>query len=214
MGVKQGLTLAVILGISASGALAQPAAEPPLLKLPMGARVRLQPLAAPGDWMKGILVSADSTSVAIVPEDAPPLGNNQLVVPSASIARFELATGRKRHWLKGLISGVALGLVVGFTEEVDSSTCNDPYSYFGSSSDRLLLQPRRGCRRVGPGVWGAGSGHRGPGQDRQVDARGPRRARVASTACERDGSAPAPAPERWRRGRCRDRILSPGRLAC
>ena len=135
MGVKQGLTLAVILGISASGALAQPAADPPLLKLPMGARVRLQTLAAPGDWMKGILVSADSTSVAIVPEDAPPLGNNQLVVPSASIARFELATGRKRHWLKGLISGVALGLVVGFTEEVDSSTCNDPYSYFGSSSD-------------------------------------------------------------------------------
>ena len=100
MRVKQGLMLAVILSASASGALAQPAAEPPLLKLPIGARARLQTLAAPGDWMPGILVSADSTSLALVPEDAPPLGANQLVLPSASVSRFELRTGTKRHWLR------------------------------------------------------------------------------------------------------------------
>lgn len=135
MRVRQGLMLAMILGVSASGALAQPAAEPALLKLPMGARVRLQTLAAPGDWMKGILVSADSTSVALVPEDAPPLGANQLVLPSASVSRFELRTGTKRRWLPGLIAGVAVGLVIGFTEDVDSPGCDVPdYSYFENYS--------------------------------------------------------------------------------
>ena len=108
MRVKRALLLAVILGVPASGALAQSAAapaaqaaaEPPLLTLPMGARVRLQTLAAPGSWIKGILVSADSASVALVPENAPPLGANQLRSSRARpSARFELRDGKKRHWL-------------------------------------------------------------------------------------------------------------------
>lgn len=127
------LTLLAILGGPASAAVAQPAAEPSLLRLPMGARVRLQTAAAPGAWVKGILVSADSASVALVPEDAPPLGANQLVVPSASVGRFELRTGSKRHWLRGLIAGVAVGLVAGFTADVDSQAC-DTQSLGGFSS--------------------------------------------------------------------------------
>jgi len=160
MRVKQGLMLAVILGVSASGALAQPAAEPTLLKLPMGARVRLQTLAAPGNWMKGILASADSTSVALVPEDAPPLGANQLVVPSASVSRFELRTGTKRRWLPGLIAGVALGLVVGFTEDVDSPACDVPdYSYIEDYSGYYCSRGEAvAVSTLGFGGLGAGIG--------------------------------------------------------
>lgn len=146
MRVKQGLMLAVILGVSATGALAQPAAEPALLKLPMGARVQLQTLAAPGNWMKGILASADSTSVALVPEDAPPLGANQLVLPSASISRFELRTGTKRHWLRGLLAGVAVGAAFGFTLDVDPVACKYDYNYECSRGAAVAL---------GAGTFGA-----------------------------------------------------------
>jgi hypothetical protein len=111
------------------GAWAQPAPEPPLVTLPMGARVRLQTTAAPGNWVKGFLASADSEIVAVVPQDAPPLGANQLRLPSSSIARFELATGRKRHWLIGLAAGAAVGLLVGATAEVDPIACEYDYNY-------------------------------------------------------------------------------------
>jgi hypothetical protein len=123
------LILAVLLVVPAGGALAQPVAEPTPLTLPMGARVRVQTMVAPGSWVKGVLVSADSASVAIVPEDAPPLGANQLRVPSASLGRFELRTGSKRQWLAGLIVGAALGLAVGATADVNPDTCDYTYSH-------------------------------------------------------------------------------------
>jgi hypothetical protein len=128
MRLRNTLVLAAILGV-ANVAMAQPAEEPPLLKLPMGARVRVQTTAAPGNWVKGILVSADAASVALVPEDAPPLGANQLRLPNPSIGRFELKTGSKRHWLAGLIVGAALGLAMGATADVNPDTCNYTYSY-------------------------------------------------------------------------------------
>jgi hypothetical protein len=147
MRVKRELILAVILGLPASGATAQSAvppapqaaAEPVLLTLPMGSRVRMQTMAASGGWIKGILVSADSASVALVPENAPPLGANQLRVPSASVARFELATGKKRHWLPGLVIGAALGLALGATSDVDPVACEFDYNYECSRGEALAL---------------------------------------------------------------------------
>ena len=90
------LVLAVIVGVPTS-ALAQAAAEPALLRLPMGARVRLQTAAAPGSWMRGILVNADAASIGLVPENAPPLGANQLVVPSGRSAGPRSPSTRSRR---------------------------------------------------------------------------------------------------------------------
>ncbi len=139
MRTQVALVLASLLGVPASGASAQTAPEPPALKLPMGARVRLQTPAAPGDWIKGVLVSADSTSVALVPEAAPPLGANQLVLPSASVTRFELATGKKRHWLRGLLIGAAAGVALGFTVDVDPVLCEFDVNYACSRGEAVAL---------------------------------------------------------------------------
>lgn len=124
--MKHALSLVLVVTVAAGSALAQPApqpAEPVSLTLPMGSQVRLQTTLAPGQWTKGILVSADAASVAMVPEGAPPLGANQLRVPVASVGRFELKTGSKRHWLWGLAVGAALGVLVGVTAETDEVAC-------------------------------------------------------------------------------------------
>jgi hypothetical protein len=152
MKLEGALVLVAVLGGHASAALAQAPAEPALLTLPMGARVRLQTAAAPGHWMKGVLVSADSASIAIVPEEAPPLGANQLRVPSASVARFELKTGGKRQWLIGLVAGVAVGVAVGATADVDPVACKYDYNYECSRGEALALYG------VGFAAMGAGIG--------------------------------------------------------
>jgi hypothetical protein len=146
------------LVVPASAALAQQApqpapaaAEPVALTLPTGSQVRLMATTAPGQWMKGVLVSADAASVAIVPEDAPPLGANQLRVPSASVGRFELKTGSKRQWLWGLAAGAALGLVIGATAEVDSVACQYDYNYECSRGSALAIYGL-GTAAVGAGV--------------------------------------------------------------
>jgi hypothetical protein len=118
----------------------------------MGARVRLQTSAAPGSWIRGILVSADSASIALVPENAPPLGANQLRVPSASVARFELRTGSKRHWLYGLAVGAALGVAVGFAADVDAVACEYNYDYSCSRGEALAYGV------LGVGALGTGVG--------------------------------------------------------
>jgi hypothetical protein len=140
------LVLVAILVANANGAAAQQApqpgpaaAEPVLLTLPMGSKVRLQTAAAPGQWMKGILVSADTASVAMVPENAPPLGANQLRLPSAAISRFELKTGSKRHWLWGLAIGAAAGLALGATADVDPVACEYDINYECSRGEALAL---------------------------------------------------------------------------
>lgn len=141
--MKQPLSLVLVVTVTASPALAQQApqpaptpAEPVLLTLPMGSQVRLQTKLAPGQWTKGILVSADAGSVAMVPEGAPPLGANQLRLPVASVGRFELKTGSKRQWLYGLLIGAALGVAIGATVELDpaAACAGDEYYYFPSET--------------------------------------------------------------------------------
>lgn len=158
--------LVVILTLSAGSAVAQQApaaapatAEPTLLTLPMGSQVRLQASTALGQWMKGILVSADSASIAIVPEGAPPLGANQLRMPSASVSRFELKTGSKRQWLWGLAIGAALGVAIGATAELDEVAC-DTASYYGASSDYYFCSRGEAIAYsvLGMGAVGAGIG--------------------------------------------------------
>jgi len=97
-------------------------------------------------------LSADSASVALVPEHAPPLGANQLRVPSASVGRFELHTGSKRHSLLGLVAGLALGVALGFTLDVDPVACEYDYDYACSRGEAVAYTA------LGSGVLGAGIG--------------------------------------------------------
>ena len=122
--------VAGFLVLLAGGAWAQDVTEPPALELPVGARVRMRTHAAPGDWMKGVLAGADSGSVALVPDGAPPLGPNVLRLPRPAVTRLEIVTGRKRQWLRGLVIGAALGVAMGFAVDVDPVRCqfDDNYS--------------------------------------------------------------------------------------
>jgi len=131
----------VVVAIAASPTIAagQPAAHPEPLRLPVGSRVRVQMASTPGSWTKGILTSADSASVSMVPEHAPPLGDNQLRLPTTSVSRLELVTGTKRHWLVGLAAGTALGLLLGATSEVDPVACEYDYNYECSRGEALAL---------------------------------------------------------------------------
>jgi hypothetical protein len=153
------LFLVVILVAKAGAVAAQQApstapveAEPVLLTLPIGSQVRLQARTAPGQWMKGVLVSADAASVAFVPENAPPLGANQMRVPSAAISRFELKTGSKRHWLWGLAVGAALGLAVGATTEVYPESCDYMNSTEFCSRGEAIAYSTLGFGAIGAGV--------------------------------------------------------------
>jgi hypothetical protein len=156
MRIRRALVLVAIVA-SPVLAQAQPSAEPVPLRLPMGSRVRVQTTAAPGSWTKGILASADSASVSLIPEHAAPLGDNQLRLPTASVSRFELATGSKRHWLRGLLIGVALGVVIGATAEVEEEACNQDSYYY----DEYALCSRGEAMAysvLGSGLLGAGIG--------------------------------------------------------
>jgi hypothetical protein len=113
--------LAVLLGLLATEVRAQ--APAPALELPVGARVRLRTQSAPGGWIKGVLASADSERIALVPEGAPPIGANKLGIPRETVTRLELSIGRKKQWLGGLVIGAALGVALGFTTDVDPSNC-------------------------------------------------------------------------------------------
>jgi len=121
-----------LLGLVATEVLAQEVPQPPALELPVGARVRLRTLAAEGQWIQGILASADSRSISIVPEEAPPLGANQLRLPGEAVTRLELATGKKRQWLPGLLIGAAFGVTMGLTMDVDPGRCELDDNYFCS----------------------------------------------------------------------------------
>ena len=124
--------VAGFLVLLAGGAWAQDVPEPPALELPVGARVRIRTQAAPGDWMKGILASADSASIALVPEGAPPLGSNVLRLPRQAVTRLEIVTGKKRQWLPGLVIGAAVGVAMGFVMDVDPVRCEFDDNYFCS----------------------------------------------------------------------------------
>lgn len=128
--------LAGFLGALATDVLAQ---APPALELPVGATVRIRTQAAPGDWMKGVLASADSETIAFVPEGAPPLGPNQLRLPRETVTRLEIVTGKKRQWLPGLVIGAALGVAMGFAIDVDPVRCEFDDNYACSRGEAVAL---------------------------------------------------------------------------
>jgi len=144
----------VVVAIAASPAVAaaQPAARPEPLRLPVGSRVRLQTASTPGTWTKGILTSADSSSVSLVPEDAPVLGENRLSLPTPSVSRLELRTGSKRHWLYGMLAGAALGVAIGAGADVDSATCDYDYSTAFCSRGEAVAAVGISLGLVGAGV--------------------------------------------------------------
>jgi hypothetical protein len=163
MRLRNVLILAAILGGAPSAALVQPTEELSLLRLSMGAR----------------LVSVDAASVGLVLEDAPSLGANQLVFPSASVGRFELKTGSKRHWLGGLIIGTALGLAMGVTADVNPDTCNYTYSYEFCSRGEAIAGSVAVLGGIGAGIGALVKTDRGTPVAR--DARPPPPPRVSGT---------------------------------
>ena len=136
MGTRTWL-LAALLGSLATDALAQAVPEPPALELPVGARVRVRTQAAPSDWIKGILASADSGTIALVPEGAPPLGASALRLPRETVTRLDLVTGKKWQWLPGLVIGAALGVAMGFAVDVDPVRCEFDTNYYCSRGEAV-----------------------------------------------------------------------------
>jgi hypothetical protein len=133
------VVVAAVLGLLGTDVVAQPASEPPALKLPVGARVRVRTVAAPEPWMKGYLAGADSGSIALLPEGMPPFAGSELRLPRETISRLEIATGKKRHWLAGLVIGAAAGVAVGFAMDVDSTRCEFDDNYFCSRGEAVAL---------------------------------------------------------------------------
>lgn len=131
------LLVAGLFGLFAVPVSAQD--EPPVLELPVGARVRIRTQSAPGNWIKGVLAGADSESIALVPEGAPPLGPNQLRLPRQAVTRFEIVTGTTRHWLRGLVIGAALGVAMGFAIDVDPVKCEFDDNYACSRGEAVGL---------------------------------------------------------------------------
>jgi hypothetical protein len=174
-----GRRLAVVvaaLGLLATDAVAQSTAQPPALELPVGARVRLRTRAAPGDWIKGYLARADSASVALVPEGAPPFGANELRIPRDEVTRFELATGRKSQWLRGVVIGAALGVAMGFSMDVDPGRCQFDDNYFCSRGGAVALM---GATSAGIGALVGAAFRKDVWTPVGIDALGPPPARVS-----------------------------------
>ena len=135
MRIKLLLVVAAV-GLVATGALAQELPEPPALELPLGARVRVR-TSASSDWIKGTLASADTATIALVPEEAPPLGENQLRLPSAGVTELQLVTGKKSRWLYGLVIGAGVGVAMGFDMDVDSVQCEVSEDVFCSRASAV-----------------------------------------------------------------------------
>ena len=131
------LVLTALMAALAGDALAQGAPEPPTLRLPVGARVRVRPVAAPGEWVRGTLTSADAAGIGLLPEMAPPLPGSELRLPRETVARLEILTGRKSHWLHGLLVGVAAGVAMGFAFDVDPERCHFDDNYFCSRGEAV-----------------------------------------------------------------------------
>ena len=131
------LVLAALMAALAGEAFAQPAPEPPTLKLPVGAHVRVRPVASPGDWVHGTLVGADSRGIGLLPENAPPIPGSELRLPRETVAQLEILTGQKKHWFHGLLIGVAAGVAMGFAFDVDPERCKVDDNYFCSRGEAV-----------------------------------------------------------------------------
>jgi hypothetical protein len=144
----------------------------------VGARVRLATRAAPGQWIGGVLLSADEGSVALVPEGAPPLGANALRLPLDDVTRLELVTGRKSAWIKGLAIGAAAGLAMGFVMDVDPDRCGFDDNYFCSRGSAVATM---GATAAGLGALVGAFIKRDVWTPVALRALGPPAARVAPT---------------------------------
>jgi hypothetical protein len=128
--MKPALSVVALLTLIAAPGLAQDVPEPPSLELPVGARVRLWTVASPDQSVQGLLAGADAGTIALVPEAASPLGTSYLRLPSETVTRLEVLTGKKKQWLPGLLVGAAAGVAMGFEEHVDPVQCEyDDYTF-------------------------------------------------------------------------------------
>ena len=131
------LLLVIVLGLCGGQTLAQEMPEPPALELPMGARVRVRTQAS-SEWIKGTLASADAGTISLVPEEAPPLGANQLRLPSGGVTELEVLTGRKSRWIPGLLVGATAGVAMGLDMDVDPVQCEFDDNYFCNRTSAVL----------------------------------------------------------------------------
>jgi hypothetical protein len=94
-------------------------------------------VAAPGDWLRGTLVGADSQGVGLIPENAPPFSGSELRLPRETISRLEIVTGKKRQGLLGLLVGAATGLALSFAVDVDPERCEFDDNYYCSRGEAI-----------------------------------------------------------------------------
>jgi hypothetical protein len=68
------------------------------------------------------------------------------------VTRFEMATGKKRQWLPGLVVGAVLGVALGFAVDVDPVRCEFDTNYYCSRGEAV------GIMGGGSAAMGAGIG--------------------------------------------------------
>jgi len=119
------LLFATVLGSVLAGAAG--AQEPPALRLPTGARVRL--FTPEGGSVVALLAGHDDRSVTLaLPPENPLAPPPEMVVPADSIRRMEVSLGKKRHALIGAALGAVLLGLTGFSDPVDTSDNCGPSS--------------------------------------------------------------------------------------
>ncbi len=124
MGLARLLFATVLGSVLAGEAGAQ---EPPALRLPPGARVRVS--TPEGGSVVALLAGHDDRSVTLaLPPENPLAPPPALVVPVDSIRRMELSLGKKRHALIGAAVGAVLLGLTGFSDPVDTSETCGPSS--------------------------------------------------------------------------------------
>jgi hypothetical protein len=128
-----------VLGTGAPIALAQAPPAPPHLKLPAGIRVRVRTYSLPKQTIEGTLLSADSSAVTLVPKSEQPLLGREMKLPAADVTRMDVSLGKRRHWWQGALIGAALGLAVGFTDDVDPVLCKTNENVLCSRGEALAV---------------------------------------------------------------------------
>ena len=128
-----------VLGTGAPVALAQAPPAPPPLKLPPGIRVRVWTYSLPGERIEGTLRSADAGAVRLVPKSDQPLFAEEMTLPAPDVTRMDVALGRKSHWWQGALIGAAIGLAMGFTDDVDPALCKVNENVLCSRGEALAV---------------------------------------------------------------------------
>ena len=100
--------------------------------LSVGSRVRLRSEVVGGEH-RGLIVALDDHAVTLAGDG----GGVPLKLPLGSITAAETSIGRKRHTLRGVAIGAAVGLALGATYAVDPQDCGPDSSHFCSRSEAL-----------------------------------------------------------------------------